>query len=235
MDGFSYFNIYETKGIEYLVIIFFLLMLIPFWILLNRQVRLTKTLQKVLGILTSGVLKVPQGLLYSKNHTWAHLEKSGAAAIGLDDLLLHLTGEVIFTRLHKPGDIIQKGELLTEIDHRGNVLRVNSPISGKILQVNPIAMDSPGMISEDPYGKGWIYKVKPTQWIVETNDCYLAEEATTWSSRELDRFKDFLANTIPKYATEPGKIILQEGGEIMDNPLSDLPPGVWKDFQQSFL
>ncbi|PIY03114.1 MAG: hypothetical protein COZ21_10625, partial [Bacteroidetes bacterium CG_4_10_14_3_um_filter_31_20] len=70
MDGFSYFNIFETKGIEYLAIIAFLALLIPFWVVLNKQVKITKQIQNALGILSANILRIPQGLFYSKNHTW---------------------------------------------------------------------------------------------------------------------------------------------------------------------
>ena len=110
MDGFSYNNIFDTKGIEYLVIIAFLLLLIPFWLALNRQVKIKEQIRKALGVLSASILKVPQGIYYFKNHTWAYLEKSGIAKVGLDDLLLHITGEVTIRQLKNPGETISKGE-----------------------------------------------------------------------------------------------------------------------------
>jgi glycine cleavage system H protein len=77
MESFSYTNIFETKGIEYIIVIIFLALLIPFWILLNKKVQITRQIKKVLGFLTANVLKIPQGVYHSKNHTWAFLEKNG--------------------------------------------------------------------------------------------------------------------------------------------------------------
>jgi glycine cleavage system H protein len=51
----------------------------------------------------------------------------------------------------------------------------------------------------------------------------------------LERFKDFLASSMAKYSPDPSKIILQDGGELRDQPLSDLPQEIWQDFQQNFL
>ena len=56
MDGFTYHNIFDTKGIEYLVIIAFFAILIPFWMLLNKQIRISKEIQKTLGTLTAKAL-----------------------------------------------------------------------------------------------------------------------------------------------------------------------------------
>jgi len=235
MDGFSYSDIFETKGVEYLVIIAFLALLIPFWVVLNKQTKMTKQIQTALGVLSARILKIPQGLFYGKNHTWMFMEKTGAAKVGLDDLLLHLTGKVRFGNLKNPGEMILKGDLLTEIDQNGKLLRIFSPVSGKIVDTNSMLNESNGLLNEDPYGKGWIYKIKPSNWIDETKSCYFAEEATNWSAKELERFKDFLARTMKGYTLETAMIIMQDGGELLDHSLSALPDEIWKDFQKEFL
>ena len=235
MDGFSYSDIFATKGIEYLIIIAFLVMLIPFWVVLNKQAKITRQIQKAFGILSAGILRIPQGLFFSKNHTWMYMEKSGSAMVGLDDLLLHITGEVKFSNHKNPGDLIRKGELLTEIDQNGKLLRILSPVSGKIMNLNSTINENPGILNEDPYGKGWIYKIKPSNWIAEAKACYFAEEATTWSATELERFKDFLAVSMKNYSPEPSMVILQDGGELRDHSLSAFSNEIWKDFEKEFL
>jgi len=235
MEGFSYHDIFATKGIEYLVIIAFLALLIPFSIILNRQVKITRQLQKALGVLSAKILRIPQGLLYSRNHTWMFMERSGVAMVGLDDLLLHITGEVKFNPLKKPGDVIHKGELLTEIDQQGKTLSIASPLSGKIVETNQNLHDNPGMMNDDPYGKGWICKIKPTNWMTEAKSCYFAEEATLWSEQELIRFKDFLANTMHNNSPDASMVILQDGGEPADHSLAALPKKSWNEFQKEFL
>jgi glycine cleavage system H protein len=235
MDGFTYNNIFETKGVEYLAIIAFFLLLVPFWVLLNRQVKISKQIEKALGILTSSALKVPQGLFFSRLHTWTHLERSGVAKVGMDDLLLHITGEVRFNKLREPGEKVGKGDLMAEINHKGKILKIYSPISGEVIQANPILMEHPEVLNEDPYQKGWMYKVKPTSWIADTNSYFLAEEASDWSRQELERFKDFLSSSMGKYSHDNANLILQDGGEICDQPLSELPEEVWQDFQKDFL
>jgi glycine cleavage system H protein len=235
MDQFTYSNIFETKGIEYLAIITFLVLLIPFWVILNKKAKIVRRFQKVLGVLSASALKIPQGIFYCNNHTWTHLETSGTAKVGLDDLLLHITGEVKFKNLKNPGEIIMKGDLLTEIDQNGKLLSIYSPISGKILNTNSSINENPDMLVVDPYGIGWIYKIKPTKWVSETSSYFLAEDATNWSIRELARFKDFLAASVKKHSHEPSLIILQDGGELRDNLLSEMPVEVWNDFQKSFL
>ncbi len=235
MDGFSYHDIFATKGIEYLIIITFLVLLIPFWIVLNKQKEIERKIQKALGFLSAGILRIPQGLFYSKNHTWMYMQKSGSAMVGLDDLLLHITGEVKFNHRKNPGDTIRKGELLTEIDQNGKLLRILSPVSGKIMSINATINENSGKLIEDPYGEGWIYKIEPSNWIAETKTCYFAEEATNWSAHELERFKDFLAVSMKNYTPEPSMVILQDGGELTDHSLSAFSDEIWKDFEKEFL
>jgi len=235
MDGFSYNDIFATKGIEYLIIVVFMTLLIPFWIVLNRRVKTSRKNEKSPGILTANSLQVPQGIFFSRYHTWTHLEKSGMAKVGLDDLLLHITGEIKFSHLKKSGDKVRKGDLVAQIEQKGKFLKVFAPISGEIMATNPVLTENPDLLNEDAYIKGWMYKIKPMSWVADTNSYFLAEDATSWSIQELDRFKDFLSVSLGKFMNEPSYAIMQDGGELRDQPLSELPNEVWEDFQQDFL
>lgn len=235
MDGFSYYNIFDTKGMEYLIIIAFLILLIPFSIILNKRVKLRQEFHKVLGRLTAGILKIPQGIFYSNNHTWAHLAKSGEASVGLDDFLIHITGDVDIRFMKTPGDQIAKGEAMAELHHDGKRLTVFSPISGNVTRTNQDLVEMPGQLLENPYEEGWIYRIRPLDWKSETRSYFLAQSATDWTRQELERFKDFLAVSWPKYAPETSMVALQDGGELRDHLLPELPDGIWEDFQSEFL
>ena len=234
MDGFTYHNIFETKGIEYLAILAFFAILVPFWLLLNRRIK-TKQAQRSSGTLNINSLKIPQGLFFSKYHIWSHLGVSGIARVGLDDLLLHMIGEVKFTGIKDQRERIKKGELIAKINHKGKMLNLYSPISGEILEANPVLSNNPALLNEDPYVKGWMYKIKPVSWTADTYSYYLAEDATQFSRQELDKFKEFISTSIGKYSPMPSMQILQDGGELLDQPLSELPNDAWLDFQEDFL
>jgi len=234
MEGFR-IDIFDTKGAEYIFVIGYLLILIIFWRISRKQIKIVRRIERTLGTLSASLLRIPQGLFYNKNHTWAHLEESGAAKVGLDDMVQHITGEVTFGALKNTGEMIRKGDLMTEIMHEGKLLRIFSPISGQILNTNFQLAESPEIINEDPYEKGWIYKIKPSNWVGETTSYYLAERATEWSVKELERFKEFLAMSAKKYSSEPSMVILQDGGELRDNTLAQMPDELWQDFQKVFL
>jgi glycine cleavage system H protein len=235
MDGFTYTNIFETKGIEYLAIIAFFLIMVPFWMLLTRKSKQSMQTQLAGGLITAKSLRIPQGIFFSKFHSWAYLEKTGKARVGLDDLLLHLTGEVSISHLREPGEKVQKGELLTRINHGGKSLKIFAPISGEIVRTNEQLVDEPGLMKADPYQEGWMYVIKPSNWKADTNTHFLAEDASNWAAQELDRFKDFLSASVMKHLANPNQVVLQDGGELIDQPLAELPEEVWEDFQQTFL
>ncbi|MDT8401089.1 MAG: hypothetical protein RQ743_05290 [Bacteroidales bacterium] len=235
MEGFTYTNIFDTKGMEYLVVIAFLIMIIPFWRALNKPLKVREAIGETLGVLSAAVLRIPEGLFYSKNHVWTHMERSGKVSIGLDDMLMHITGRVELKNFRKPGEKISKGDLIAEITQDGKQLKIASPISGEIRDVNELVGSEPEVLSEDPYGKGWLYKIKPDKWTDETADYVVAEDAKKWAEKELLKFKDFVAHSLQRHYPETSMVVLQEGGELTDHPLAGMPEEVWKDFQEGFL
>lgn len=234
MEGFTYTNIFETKGVEYIAIIAFFLVLVPFWLFLNRPVKQSLERTKLKGFLTLDSIKVPMGIFFSKFHTWAHLESSGAAKVGLSHMLVRITGTVRFSNLRTQGEQIQKGDLLASIQKDGKILNVFAPISGEIRETNVLLLENPGLVSEDPYNSGWIYKIVPENWTADTHSYYLADKAKAWIESELNRFRDFLSSAMSERTGLPA-VALQDGGELTEQPLSGLPEEIWQSFQQEFL
>jgi glycine cleavage system H protein len=234
MEGFTYTNIFETKGIEYLVILSFFAVLIPVWLIMNRKTKQEKS-GKLAGFITADSIKIPQGLFFSKYHTWAYLGSNGEAKVGLDDFLLRFTGDVTISHFKNPGEKINKGDVLTLINKNGKNLRILSPISGEIQKANSNIFENQATLKTDPYKLGWMYSIKPSDWKAETNSYYLAEDATNWAKQELERFKDFLSVSITKHLPQPVSVVLQDGGEIADQALAELPEEIWDEFQDKFL
>ncbi len=230
MNQFVYSDIFDTKGIEYIIVIFFLLLIIPIWRMLNKPLRETAGAGETLKALTLQALRIPQGLLFNKNHTWSFLEKSGVASVGMDDLLLHLTGGVELQYLKEQEEKVKRGEAIARITQEGKELVITSPISGEIQKVHVSLADDSASINKDPY-KSWLYRIKPENWQEETHSALMAEHASDWTREELDRFKDYMAETM----SETGEPVLQAGGELMANPLKEMGREAWKGFQEKFL
>lgn len=236
MESFSKLDIFDTKGTEYLFVIGYLLILVVFWRISNKQISIKEQARSIINNLSANILKIPQGLLFNKNHAWAFLERSGIAKVGMDDFFQHVTGKVDFSYLKNPGDFLKKGEIFSEISQGGKQLKLFSPISGKIMETNPLLYEDSQVLNEDPYEKGWFYTIKPSNWMAEIKSYLIAEDATQWANNELERFKEFLTGRPFKdHVSEQSVVMLQDGGELRDNILSELPNEVWIDFQKEFI
>lgn len=235
MEAYTYSNIFDTKGIEYIVIIFFFLLLIPIWMILNQKAGITKQIQQTFNALTASILRVPQGLFYSRNHTWLHLEKSGQAKIGIDDFLFRVLGHIKIIPKIEPGNMVKKGDVIAIIEQDGKQLRLNSPVSGKMIEVNSAVTENGGILPANIYNEGWIFAIQPNNWKNDISGFYFAEDATNWISDELQRVKDFLSVALSKNSGVSPQVVYQEGGELQMNPLSDMESEVWNDFEKEFL
>ena len=113
-------------------------------------------------------MKVPEDLLYTKEHEWIS-EKDNVVKIGITDFAQSQLGDIIFLELPEVGDQIVSGESFGEIEAVKTVSELYAPIDGTILEVNEDLEDSPDNINQDCYGTGWIIKVS-YEGDLESND-----------------------------------------------------------------
>ena len=103
-------------------------------------------------------MKVPENLLYTKEHEWIS-EEDNSVKVGITDFAQSQLGDIIFLELPEVGDQIVAGESFGEIEAVKTVSELYAPIDGTILEVNKDLEDLPDNINQDCYGKGWIIKV----------------------------------------------------------------------------
>ena len=103
-------------------------------------------------------MKVPENLLYTKEHEWIS-EEDRSVKVGITDFAQSQLGDIIFLELPEVGDQIVAGESFGEIEAVKTVSELYAPIDGIILEVNEELEDSPDNINLDCYGTGWIIKV----------------------------------------------------------------------------
>lgn len=235
MDGYSYIDIFETKGIEYLVIIAFLLLLIPFSIYMDKRTKVAGAIRHMADSLTGTLAQVSQGHLYSRSHTWARLGANGTARIGLDGFLTGITADMTITTVKNTEETIRKGELLAVIGFDGRRLKIYSPVSGRIIQHNPALNDLKVNSTNGPDHHHWICEMQPMNWHEDTGNLFSPEQASAWFGIELSRLRDFLAARAPQYYPVTTQVILQDGGEMSPQILRQMPMEAWNDFQKEFL
>ena len=102
---------------------------------------------------------VPDGLKYTKDHEWAKLE-GAVATVGVTDHAQRELGDIVFVELPKVGASIKAGESFGTIEAVKTVAELYAPVSGTVTEVNAALSADAGVINQDPYGTGWIIKVK---------------------------------------------------------------------------
>jgi glycine cleavage system H protein len=102
---------------------------------------------------------VPDGLKYTKDHEWAKLE-GAVATIGVTDHAQRELGDIVFVELPKVGAAVTAGQSFGTIEAVKTVAELYAPVSGTVEAVNTDLAADAGVINQDPYGKGWIIKVK---------------------------------------------------------------------------
>lgn len=104
-------------------------------------------------------MNVPQNLLYTKDHEWIHIEGQ-TATVGITDFAQSELGDVVFVEIETAGETIQKGEPFGTIEAVKTVSDMFMPVSGEVTEVNPELENAPDLVNKDPYGKGWMIKIK---------------------------------------------------------------------------
>jgi glycine cleavage system H protein len=102
---------------------------------------------------------VPDNLHYSKDHEWVRVE-GGLAVIGITDHAQEQLGDVVYVELPKPGESFAANESFGSVESVKAVSEIFTPVSGEITEFNESLNDEPEKVNKDPYGDGWMIKVK---------------------------------------------------------------------------
>ena len=106
-------------------------------------------------------MNVPENLLYTKDHEWLRVEGS-FGYVGVTDFAQGELGDIVFIEIETVGETLKKEEVFGTIEAVKTVSDMFMPVSGEILELNPALEESPDVVNKDPYGKGWMVKIKIT-------------------------------------------------------------------------
>ncbi len=104
-------------------------------------------------------MNFPLELKYTKEHEWIRVE-GDEAYVGITDYAQNELGEIVFVDIFTEGEDVEENDVFGSIEAVKTVSDLFMPASGKVLEVNPELEDHPELVNSDPYGKGWIIKVK---------------------------------------------------------------------------
>lgn len=194
-----------------------------------------KNAEDAIPVLNENTVLAPKGIYFDKTHTWAFMEPQGNVKIGIDDFLQHVTGTLTRIIMKEPGERVRKGEKILTIVREGKQLNIYAPISGVIKEQNTDLLSNTSIINSSPFGEGWVYLIEPSNWIREIRFLFMGERYREWLEDEFIRLKDFFAASAKSKGIMQPQVILQDGGELMDNLLAEMGPEVWEDFQNKFI
>lgn len=104
-------------------------------------------------------MSLPADLKYTKEHEWTRIE-GNIATIGVTDFAQSELGDIAWLEMPEVGDETKIGETFGTIEAVKTVEDLYAPISGKIIEINSELLDSPELVNDDPYGRGWIVKLE---------------------------------------------------------------------------
>jgi len=104
-------------------------------------------------------MNLPADLLYTKDHEWLRME-GDFGFIGITDFAQGELGDIVFLEIETLGETLQKEEVFGTIEAVKTVSDLFMPVGGEVVEVNPALEESPDVVNKDPYGKGWLIKIK---------------------------------------------------------------------------
>jgi len=104
-------------------------------------------------------MKIPENLKYTRDHEWIRVE-GDQAVVGITDFAQGELGDVVFVEIETEGESLEKGEIFGTVEAVKTVSDLFMPVSGEVVEVNEALADTPELVNKDPYGEGWMIKIK---------------------------------------------------------------------------
>jgi glycine cleavage system H protein len=104
-------------------------------------------------------MNVPDDLRYTKEHEWVRLE-GARAVVGITDFAQDALGDVVYADVPEVGTQVKAGEAFGEVESTKSVSDVYAPLSGSVVDRNPLLADTPEIVNSDPYGDGWMVVIE---------------------------------------------------------------------------
>jgi len=243
----DFLSIYQAKGMEYLLAIGYLLLFIPFWRYVQGGKRVAAEAHADAGAHaaahvataraaaprpagaralrpTAGWFHVPAGVHVHPGHTWARLEPDGLVSVGVDDFAHKLVGPATVD-LPALGAKVAQGEPALALAEGGALVPMLSPVDGTVVAVNPAARRDAAAL-DDPYGAGWLFKVKAPRLAANLRQLFASGPA----SRMLEDAGEALVN---RMSPELGQV-LQDGGTPVHGIARALAGDDWETLAREF-
>ena len=174
---------------------------------------------------------LPEGVALATNHTWSKPNRDGTITIGLDELLGRMVGAAERVTVPASGAMTDPTFADLGVEVNGRSLRFAAPVAGTVVEANTEVLNKPSLIASDPYGKGWLVRVKSGQEDIAASKQYVVAQPVEWLKQQVASIRDFIAIN----ARQGQLAVLQEGGLLVEGALQQFDEDVWREFNQAFV
>jgi glycine cleavage system H protein len=218
---------YMVKTIEYLTGITFLVLFVVFWRYVHGEpLAVAERVRSWSGQLSEW-FAVPEGVFFHPAHAWARAEAPGILTVGLDDFAQQLVGPVQRIDLPAPRTVLRAGEKGWTLHASGKALDMLAPVSGEVIGVNYAVGQQADLVNDDPYGRGWLLKLRVPPASSAMKDLLSGAAARRWIARVSD---DLTASMTPELGT-----LCQDGGLPIHGIARGIDPEHWDEVAKRFL
>jgi CheY-like chemotaxis protein len=185
--------------------------------LIKRQDKIQKQLKPKVHIthlpasddFTQGEFAIPGGVFIAKNHTWVSMNQAGIAKIGIDDFAKKLIGRVYSVELPNLGMNVKAGQPLFTIKQGNRIITFNSPVSGKVSQINTILKDNVDALDVTPYERNWICALDAENLDNEIKEMHIGKSAVSFFQEDIGKFRTLFTELLK--SEKKGDEYLEEG------------------------
>ncbi len=132
---------------------------------------------------------MPEDLYYEENHWWVRVE-SDHIVLGMDDFAQKMAGEIVFVQLPEDGKKLKAGKKFAKVESGKWLGKVIAPVDGVLTAANEALEETPSLINEDCYDKGWMFKITPNNMDDVNNLIHGAEAIEKWLLAEIEKYKE---------------------------------------------
>lgn len=221
-------DLFATKGLEYLLVISYLILLTAFWTLAMREPSpARKKVREAARKRARGWFHLPENFHFHQGHTWALKEAEGVLRVGMDEFSRRLLGNPSSLVLPEVGAQLEQGDLGWTVMVDGKPIQMLSPVTGQVLEVNRRVQETPEEALRKPYDEGWLLKVRVNPERCPLRNLLSGELALTWLREKEEKIR---AHPVGELG-----VVLPDGGAPVDGLARALSPDDWDALARSFL
>ena len=132
---------------------------------------------------------MPDELHYHKDHAWARVEDDGNVTVGMNDMFQQNSGDIVYLDMPMEGDDVEQDETIGKVQSSKWIGKLISPVAGEVVELNEEVESDSGIINKDPYGEGWIVKIKPSNLDGDLGNLMKGEAVEPWLKGEVEKAK----------------------------------------------